>query len=164
MDSLIISPSRKKPEVHNLSILSSRWMLHARETQWNNRDREKSLGQSNIWTIGAAGKYSAQPQLKYKLGKQMTESVYSTALIKKKIEFSSYIRKFRKERLQSHIWGRASYSNIWGNMRKYLVIFEEAVGHICLCNRSRLNSLIYEENWIFFFLSVSPIRTEKKFA
>ncbi len=28
--------------------------------------------------------------------------------IKKKIKFSSYLRKFRRERLQSHIWGRAS--------------------------------------------------------
>ncbi len=30
-------------------------------------------------------------------------------LTKKKRKFSSYIRKFRWERLQSHIWGRASY-------------------------------------------------------
>ncbi len=35
-------------------------------------------------------------------------------LIKKKRKFSSYIRTFRRERLQSHIWGRVSY-NIWGN-------------------------------------------------
>jgi hypothetical protein len=30
----------------------------------------------------------------------------STTLIKKKIKFSSYIREFRAEQLQSHIWGR----------------------------------------------------------
>ncbi len=33
---------------------------------------------------------------------------YSTTLIKKKIKFSSYMRKFRVEQLQSHIRGRAS--------------------------------------------------------
>jgi hypothetical protein len=31
-----------------------------------------------------------------------------TTLIKKNIKFSSYIRKFKCERLHSHIWGRAS--------------------------------------------------------
>jgi hypothetical protein len=36
---------------------------------------------------------------------------------KKKIKFSSYIRKFRRERLHSHIWLRAS-----SNMTKYLCI------------------------------------------
>jgi hypothetical protein len=39
-------------------------------------------------------------------------------------------------------------------MRKYLVIFEAAVSHKLLCNRSRLNFLIYGENLIFFFISV----------
>jgi hypothetical protein len=37
-------------------------------------------------------------------------------------------------------------------MRKYLIIYEEdvTVCHIRLCNRSRLNFLIYEENLISF--------------
>ncbi len=39
-------------------------------------------------------------------------------------------------------------------MRKYLVIYEEAVSHIWLCNRSLLDCLIYEENFVFFFISV----------
>ncbi len=39
-------------------------------------------------------------------------------------------------------------------MRKYLTIYEEAVSHILLCNRSLLNFRIYEENLIFFFISV----------
>ncbi len=39
-------------------------------------------------------------------------------------------------------------------MRKYLAIYEEAVSHICLYNRSLLNFLIYEENFILFFISV----------
>jgi hypothetical protein len=33
-------------------------------------------------------------------------------------------------------------------------IYEEAVSHILLCNCSTLNFLIYEENLIFFFISV----------
>ncbi len=38
-------------------------------------------------------------------------------------------------------------------MRKYIVIYEEAVRHIRLCNRSYLEFLIYEENLVFFFIS-----------
>ncbi len=56
------------------------------------------------------------------------------------------MRKFGRERLQSHIYEE---------MRKYLVIFDEAVSQIWLCNRCRLNFLIYEENLIFFFISVA---------
>ncbi len=33
---------------------------------------------------------------------------FKAALIKKKTKFSSYIRKFRWDRVQSHIWGRTS--------------------------------------------------------
>jgi hypothetical protein len=36
-------------------------------------------------------------------------------------------------------------------MRNHLVIYEEAVSHIWLCNRSLLDFLIYEENIIFNF-------------
>jgi hypothetical protein len=61
-------------------------------------------------------------------------------LIKNKIKFSSYIRKFRVEQLQSHI------------MRKGFLIYEEAVSHIWLCNCSILNFLIFEE--IFFISAV----------
>ncbi len=43
---------------------------------------------------------------------------------------------------------------IYEEMRKYLVIYEEAVSQIWLCNRSHLNFLIYEENFIFFFIRV----------
>ncbi len=39
-------------------------------------------------------------------------------------------------------------------MRKYFPMYEEAVSHIWLCNCSILNFLIYEENFIFFFISV----------
>jgi hypothetical protein len=40
---------------------------------------------------------------------------------------------------------------IYEEMRKFCP--QEAVSHICLCNHSRLNFLIYEENFIFFFIS-----------
>jgi hypothetical protein len=42
---------------------------------------------------------------------------------------------------------------ICDEMRKYIVIYEEAISHIRLCNCSILNFLIYEENFIFFFIS-----------
>ncbi len=40
---------------------------------------------------------------------------------------------------------------IYEEMRKYSVIHEEAVSHIWLCNRSLLDFLICEENFVFFF-------------
>jgi hypothetical protein len=43
---------------------------------------------------------------------------------------------------------------IYEEMRQYLVIYEEAVRHIWLSNRSLLDFLIYEENFVFFFISV----------
>jgi hypothetical protein len=43
---------------------------------------------------------------------------------------------------------------IYEEMRKYFPIYEEAVSHIWLCNCSILNFPIYEENLIFFFISV----------
>ncbi len=45
---------------------------------------------------------------------------------------------------------------IYEETRKYFPIYEEAVSlsHIWLCNCSILNSLLYEENLIFFFISV----------
>ncbi len=39
---------------------------------------------------------------------------------------------------------------IYEEMRKYLVIYAEAVSHIWLCNRSTLNFLIYVENFFVF--------------
>ncbi len=43
---------------------------------------------------------------------------------------------------------------IYEEMRKYFPIYEEAVSHIWLCNCSILNFLIYENNFLFFFISV----------
>ncbi len=74
-------------------------------------------------------------------------------LIKNKIKFSSYIGKFRVEQLQSHIYVRKGFL-IYEEMRKYFPIYEEAVSYIWLCNCSIPNFLIYEEDLIFFFISV----------
>jgi hypothetical protein len=52
-----------------------------------------------------------------------------STLIKKKRKFSSNIRKFRWERLQSHTYMRKGFL-IYEEMRKYLVIHEEAISHI----------------------------------
>jgi hypothetical protein len=43
---------------------------------------------------------------------------------------------------------------IYAEMRKYLVIYEEAVSHNRLCNPSLLELLIYERKTLFSFLSV----------
>jgi hypothetical protein len=72
---------------------------------------------------------------------------------KKKRKFSSYIRQFRMEQLQSHIPMRKGFL-ICEEMRKYLTVYEEAVSHIWLCNCSILNFFIFEENLIFFLISV----------
>jgi hypothetical protein len=52
--------------------------------------------------------------------------VQDGTLMKKKKKISSYIRKFRRDRLQSHL-----YEEVLPNMemRKHLTIYEEAVGH-----------------------------------
>ncbi len=73
------------------------------------------------------------------------------ALIKKKIIFSSCIRKCRE------IGCKVIYDwrpPIWW---KYLCIssyIRKPFPHIWLCNHSYLNFLIYEENLVFFFLSL----------
>ncbi len=43
---------------------------------------------------------------------------------------------------------------IYEEMGKYLTVYEEAVSHIWLCNCFFLNFLPYEEDLIFFFISV----------
>ncbi len=46
---------------------------------------------------------------------------------------------------------------MYEEMRKYFTKYEEAFSHIWIGNCSILNFLIYEENLIFFFISV-PLR------
>ncbi len=47
-------------------------------------------------------------------------------------------------------------------MPKYSTLYEEADSHIWLGNRSHLNFPIYEENLIFFFISVGDFQKERK--
>ncbi len=47
---------------------------------------------------------------------------------------------------------------IYKEMRIFLGLYEEAVSHIWLCNRSLLDFFICEENFVFFFISVDDIR------
>ncbi len=75
------------------------------------------------------------------------------SLIKKKRKFSSYM-----------LWGNADEIGrkvkyvegllIYGEISKDLVIYEAVVSHLGLCNRSCLNFLVYEENFIYSFISV----------
>ncbi len=71
-------------------------------------------------------------------------------LIKKKTKFSSFIRKSRKKRVQSHLWQTASsymtkYWRTSSYIRKPFLIYDFATAHIWIPYR------IYEENFIFFF-------------
>ncbi len=68
---------------------------------------------------------------------------------KKKIKFSSYIRKLRRDRLQIHLLITAS-SNIFEHYLIYLKVLPHTRICIWLCNRSHLNFLKFEENLIFF--------------
>ncbi len=84
--------------------------------------------------------------------------VYNTysKLIKKKIKFYSYIRKFRRDQLPSHICLTAS-----SYMTKYLRISSYIIGSPSSYMTLQLllmNFLIYEENFIFFFISLSDTR------
>jgi hypothetical protein len=72
-------------------------------------------------------------------------------LIKKIIKFSSYIRKFRVEQLQSHIWLTASsyigkYLPISSYIRKHFLIYDFATAPLWI-------SLYMRKIW-FSFLSV----------
>ncbi len=87
--------------------------------------------------------------------------VEDVALIKKKIKFSSYIRKFRRERLQSHRWVTASsnmtkYLRISSYIRKPFLIYDFSTAPLWIF-------FIYEENLIFFSFSVAyPSKWERR--
>jgi hypothetical protein len=90
-------------------------------------------------------------------------AIPQSTLIKNKIKFSSYIRKFRIEQLQGHIWLTASscmgkYFRISSYIRKPFLIYDFAT------NCSILNFLIYEENLILFFISVHTQHCWKRYS
>ena len=43
---------------------------------------------------------------------------------------------------------------IYGELFAHFLIYFETLPNICLCNCSIMNFIIYEENFIFFFISV----------
>jgi hypothetical protein len=62
--------------------------------------------------------------------------------------FPICIRKFRRDRLQCHIWLTA---HIWLNICAFHHILGSPSSYcIWLCTRSHLNFLIYEVNFVFF--------------
>jgi hypothetical protein len=77
-------------------------------------------------------------------------------LLKMKKTISSYVRKFRSDRVRSHIWLRPPH--IWLNIC--------AFPHIWLCILSHLNFLIYAENFLSFLtvhhLYLTPFRSKGK--
>ncbi len=77
--------------------------------------------------------------------------VTGMALIKNKIKFSSYIRKFRVEQLQSHIWIKASsymgkYFCISSYIRKPFLIYDFATAPLWIS--------LYMRKILFSFLSM----------
>ncbi len=90
---------------------------------------------------------SAYTSYRYRTGN------FSAILIKKEKEIFLIYEDIQKGS------GAKSYMRkgflIYEEVHKYLVTYEEAVSHTWLCIRSLLKFLIYEENLIFFFISVS---------
>jgi hypothetical protein len=85
----------------------------------------KKVKNSTKWLKG--GKSGAALFLMWGLldqnGLVHTEPSLSSTLIKKKIKFSSYIRKFRMEQLQSHIWlNICAFPHILGSPSSYLTL------------------------------------------
>jgi hypothetical protein len=79
------------------------------------------------------------------------DGLQEAALLIKKINFSSYIRKFRRDRLQSHIWRTASsyivkYLRISSYIRKPFLIYDFATASIWIS--------LYMRKILFSFLSV----------
>jgi hypothetical protein len=85
--------------------------------------------------------------------------IFCYTLIKKKTIFYSYIRKSRRERLQSHIWLTvSSYMNKYLRISSYTVL--GGPSSYMFCNRSHRNFLIYKENFILFFISALYVLSE----
>ncbi len=74
------------------------------------------------------------------------------ALIKKRKMFPHILYKELLSGSDAKSYMRKGFL-IYEEMRKYLVIYGVAVSQIWLCTRSFLNFLIYEENFVFFFIS-----------
>ncbi len=100
------------------------------------------------WTLPKEFRYSSISEYRTNV---------AIALIKKENQyFSPYIRKFRVEQLQSHIWGKASqYMRKWGNISPYIrrpfVIYDFATAPFWIS--------LYMGKFLFSFLSVHGLAT-----
>ncbi len=77
---------------------------------------------------------------------------YDSTLIKNTIKFSLIYKE-----IQSGAVAKSYMTNgllIYGVIFAHFLIYWETLPHIWLCNCSTLNFPIYEENLIFFFISV----------
>jgi hypothetical protein len=93
--------------------------------------KRQRTGQAGKWADGVRQGRGKTVQRASEAGQQAEGSVQRTVhtLIKKKIKFSSYIRKFGMEQLQSHIWLKAfsymtKYLRISSDIRKPFLIYD----------------------------------------
>ncbi len=101
---------------------------------------------------------SGTPHIAYRIGDLLAR--WTTAIIRALLKYTDknenqIFLMFKEIQIGSvaKLYMRKGFL-IYEEMRKYFHIYEEAVSHIWLCNGSILNFLIYEENLIFFFISV----------
>ncbi len=79
-----------------------------------------------------------------------------TTLIKKKIKFSSYIRKFGMEQLQSHIWLMAPHT-VYGEIFAHFLIYQEALPYAYDFATAPLWTSLYMRKIWFSFSSVNTL-------
>ena len=82
------------------------------------------------------------------IGKEKHQNFVSVALIKKEIEIFLIYKEIQMGSVAKSYMRKAYL--IYEEMRKNLTIFEEAVSHKWLCNRTLPNFLLNEENFLFF--------------
>ncbi len=81
-------------------------------------------GNNYTWKKSSAGKMCVK---RSHCPTSLPETMQTCTLIKKKIKFCSYIRKFRVEQLQSHVTNGLL---IYGEIFAHFLIYQEALAHI----------------------------------
>ncbi len=100
------------------------------------------------WCLNTPRTASLDKEKPWKLGPGNTAIANLNSTLKKteKKIFLKYMRKFRWERLQSHIWENAQiFNHIWGGRYSYMTLQPLPFG---------FPYIWYEENLVFFFFSV----------
>ncbi len=104
-------------------------------------------------TPGLAGHGSLHVRLQFSSWRVATQRSQIAWYTDKKFKFS-FIYKEIQNGAVAKSYMRKGFLIYDEEMRKYFTIYKKAVNHIWLCNCSILNLLIYDENLIFFFISV----------